>query len=98
MSFNLAYVRGLSWVSDHDEKAKIQHLSEKGVYLQIYRESFQRHLDPLVVYDRKAFKEAAGIPLDPSDDNPSNTWIEYRPALKMMVTPAPPDATQLDLF
>ena len=44
MAFNLAYVRGLTWMSDPKDKAIVNQLSDKGLHLDIYRDPYQRPL------------------------------------------------------
>ena len=78
MAFNLAYVRGLTWMSDPKDKAIVNQLSDKGLHLDIYRDPYQRHWDPLVVYDKKAFEAASGITLI---RNAESINIEYTSAL-----------------
>ena len=75
MVFNLAYVRGLTWMSDPKDRAIVNQLSDKGLDLEIYKES---HRDALVVYDKKAFEAASGITLI---RNAESIDIEYTCAL-----------------
>ena len=72
-----------NWWKGDIWEMRIVDLQRKGVEIIYYRDAHRPHDDTQVVYERKAFYEAMGIPYKDEDVRDANTYIELADAYKI---------------